>query len=145
MIREIGVFGTNENVLKVLVCITAQSNSKRLIDMAASKADELNAELHILNVQKGTSIFNDKDMPARIQELFSYGTEKGGMIHAYCDEDIPGIIGSFIEREKITHIILGSPPNNLNNHKKEENQFNNIVSKIPKNVKVIIFERNGEI
>jgi len=145
LIREIGLFGKNEDVLKVLVCITAQSNSKRLIDMAAGKADELNAELHILNVQKGTSIFNDKDMPARLQELFSYGTEKNGMIHAYCDEDIPGIIGSFIKNEKITHIILGSPPSNLSINNKKENQFNNIILQIPKNVDITIVERDGEV
>lgn len=142
MVREIGLEKTGrEEVLKVLVCITAQSNSKRLIDIAAENADRLNAELHILNVQKGTSIFNDKDMPRRIQDLFSYGTEKGGMIHAYCDEDIPGIISSFVRNEGITDIILGRPPKRPDAHARGENQFDSIIARLPGKARLIIIER----
>lgn len=95
---------------RVIVCITAQSNSERLIDAAAKIADEENAEFHILNVNKGTSIFNNAETPQLLEKLFEYGSRKGGMVHMKCSENVPESIGSFIKEYKITSIVLGEPP-----------------------------------
>ena len=65
---------------KVVACITAQYNSERLIDTAAEVADKFNAELHILHVNKGTSIFNNENTPILLDKLFEYGSEKGGAV-----------------------------------------------------------------
>ena len=54
MIKEaVDIKGKDDNTERVLVCITSQANSERLIDMAAETADMLNGELHILHVQRG--------------------------------------------------------------------------------------------
>ena len=55
---------------KVVACITAQYNSERLIDTAAEVADKFNAELHILHVNKGTSIFNCLNTEVKKAEWF---------------------------------------------------------------------------
>lgn len=98
--------GTN----RVLVCITAQSNSERLIDAAAEIADRENAEFHILNVNKGSSIFNNSETPLLLERLFAYGSGKGGMVHMKCSEDVPSSIDSFIKEYGITLVVLGEPP-----------------------------------
>ncbi|MPM49129.1 hypothetical protein SDC9_95857 [bioreactor metagenome] len=63
MIREIeDVFVKAEDgIERILVCITAQCNSKRLINEGAKVADQVNGELHIIHVQRGDSIFNNAD------------------------------------------------------------------------------------
>lgn len=114
-----------EGTHKVLVCITAQSNSERLIDAAASVADKNNAEFHILNVNKGTSIFNNNKTPVLIEKLFEYGTEHGGMVHMLCSENVAKSIGGFIKEYGITIIVLGEPPKKI--HKSsDESEFDSI-------------------
>lgn len=130
---------------KVLVCITAQSNSKRLINKGAEIADHVNGELHILHVQKGNNIFHNNDTPRLLQQLFQYGSEKGGMVHAYCDDQIPESIAAFIEREKVTRLVLGEPPQHIKNMKKKnENQFHKILQCMKQKVEIIIVGREEE-
>lgn len=137
--------GSTENIDKVLVCITAQSNSKRLINKGASVADRVNGELHILHVQKGNNILNNNEAPRLLQQLFEYGTEKGGMVHAYCDDNIPESIAAFIAKEKITKLILGEPPKAIKQDKKHtENQFNKIMHQMSNAVEIIIVGREED-
>jgi K+-sensing histidine kinase KdpD len=110
---------------RVLVCITAQSNSERLIDAAALVADKNNAEFHILNVNKGTSIFNNSKTPLLLEELFEYGTERGGMVHMLCSDNVAKSIGDFIKEYGITTIVLGEPPKKINK-KSDESEFESI-------------------
>lgn len=114
-----------EGAHKVLVCITAQSNSEKLIDAAAKVADKNNAEFHILNVNKGTSIFNNCKTPALIERLFEYGTERGGMVHMLCSDNVAQSIGDFIKEYGISIIVLGEPPKNINKAK-DESEFKRI-------------------
>ena len=94
------------------MCITPQANSKRLITKANEKASELNAELHILHVEKGNNIFLTEDSPKLLEELYQFGAELGGILHGLCGEDITATIFKFIKKEKITHVVLGVPPEN---------------------------------
>ena len=112
MIREIedNFIKTNEKIEKILVCITAQCNSKRLIDEGARVADLNDGELHILHVQQGDSIFNNSETPKLLEELFNYASQKGGMVHFYCDEDVSECIGNFVNETGITKVVLGEPP-----------------------------------
>lgn len=95
---------------KILVCITPQSNSRRLIDHAYHLSERCAGELHILHVEKGDHIFVRSDSSEILQGLFDYGSELGGVVHAICGEDIPLAIQTFVKEQKISHIVLGEPP-----------------------------------
>lgn len=129
-------------VLRVAVCITAQHNSQRLIDEAAGYADAQNAELHILHVNKGTSVFNNEQTPILINSLFEYGSEKGGMVHLMCSEKVAETIGEFIEEYKISTVVLGEPPEiSEKNKKKVESEFDKIEKVIKKHRTQLILVR----
>ena len=136
-------FGTN----KVVACITAQYNSERLIDTAAEVADRFNAELHILHVNKGTSNFNNENTPIMLDKLFEYGSEKGGMIHMLCSEDVAAAIGAFIEEYGITKIVLGEPPTKfVEMQKVKESEFDKIEKVLKRcGVEIIIVKRQAEV
>lgn len=142
MVKEIDTTNT-EFREKVLVCITAQSNSHRLINQGAEIADKYNGELHILHVLKGDNVFNNEQTLHLLQQLFVYGSEKGAMVHAYCDENVSDNIAAFVKNEKITKLILGEPPTQLvkKNKKQTENHFHKIISGISKSVEIIIVKR----
>jgi K+-sensing histidine kinase KdpD len=61
-------------------------------------------------VEKGSNLFTRSDTSVTLQELFDYGSELGGVVHAVCGEDIPQTIYEFVREEKITGIVLGEPP-----------------------------------
>ena len=126
---------------KILVCITAQSNSKRLIDLGYELTGSCDGELHILHILKGDSVFNNPDTPALLQQLFDYGAKDGGMNHAFCDENIPKSIGKFVKNEAMSKIILGEPPRDM---EKPETHFKNIVKEMPDGVELIILNRKEE-
>ncbi len=130
-----------DGINKVLVCITAQSNSKRLMDCGHDIASKSEGELHILHVLKGDSVFNNPDTPVLLQELFDYGTKEGGMIHAFGAENVSKSIGDFVKNERMTKIILGEPPREM---KKPETHFKGIVKEMPDGVELIILNRKKE-
>lgn len=142
VVKEIDITST-EFREKVLVCITAQSNSRRLINKGAEIADKYNGELHILHVLKGDNVFNNQQTLQLLQQLFIYGSEKGAMVHAYCDENVSDNIADFVKNEKITKLILGESPTQpmKKNKKQTENHFHKIISGIPKGVEIIIVKR----
>lgn len=145
MVKEIDYSaGASSGVFdKILVCITAQSNSKRLINEGASVADICDGELHILHVKKGNNIFDNDETPKLLSQLFLYGSEKGGMVHAFCDDDVPKSISEFIIKEKITKVVLGETVSQTKKKKKEvENQFGGILKNIPKDIEIIIVSRD---
>ena len=130
--------GTN----KVVACITAQYNSERLIDTAAEVADKFNAELHILHVNKGSSIFINEDTPAMLDRLFEYGSEKGGMVHMLCSDDVASSIGGFIEEYGINKIVLGEPPAKMSKGESEFDKIEKILKKC--GTEIIIVKRQKE-
>lgn len=95
---------------RILACITPQTNSRRLIDRAAEEAAASKGELHILNVHKGDNIFFHEDSAELLDELFSYGTKKGGFIHALAGDDVPKMITGFAKKQGITKMVVGEPP-----------------------------------
>jgi len=129
--------GIGENVV---VCITPQSNSKRLIDIGAEVAEKFHGDLHILHVQKGDSIFHNEETLRLLEYLFRYGSGKGGMIHALCDRDVPSCIAKFVSDENISHVVMGELPKEMMKQK-GENQFDKIRKALPKDVEVIIVKR----
>jgi K+-sensing histidine kinase KdpD len=97
----------NGKIEKILVGITVQHNSRRLIKCGYDLACAKSGQLHILHVQKGDNIFLEANAAELLQELYQYGSELGGETHAICGEDVCGCIIGFIENFGITHMILG--------------------------------------
>lgn len=130
---------------KVLVCITSQLNSERLIDKAAELAEKIGAEFHILHVQQGDSIFNNSDTPNMINRLCQYGSAKGGYIHFYCDEDIALCIAKFIAQKHVSKVVMGQPPvKDINNIKELKNAADKVLHEIKSPVEVIVVPRDDK-
>jgi len=92
---------------KILVCITPQSNSRRLIYCGYERARDSNGYLAILNVERGQSICTKPESAEILQQLFDYAAECGATVHALCSNDVAETIIKFIRNERITHLILG--------------------------------------
>lgn len=122
---------------KILVCITIQENSKRLIAKGASLAKELDGELHILHIRKGDTIFDTPKTSTLFEELFVYGSEMGGEVHFLCSQDIIETICTFIGNNKITNIILGSAPRTL----QPSINIKEILQNNFENLEIIVIER----
>lgn len=116
--KESKTLDNNEFRQKVLVCITPQSNSHRLINFGNEKAIELKGELHILHVEKGDNLLINKNFASILDKLFAYGSELGGMVHAICEQDVISAIYNFIKQEKITCVVLGERIDNENAYQK---------------------------
>lgn len=99
---------------KVLVCITIQENSKRLIHKGSELAHSIDGELHVLHIRKGETIFDNPNSSKLFEELFVYGSELGGEVHFLCSSDVTHTISEFIVNNGITHVVVGRPPTMTN-------------------------------
>lgn len=125
---------------KILVGITIQENSRRLIDTGHHLSKELEGELHILHIRKGDSIFETPDNTTLFEALFSYGSELGGQVHFLCSNDIPQTIQQFITDHAITHLVVGKPNHNL---KDTQNIYDKISETIGV-IEMISLDRNDQ-
>lgn len=100
---------------KILVCITPQSNSKRLIDKGSNSIFNIDDELYILHVTKGSNLLLDPESIDLIQKLFTYASSLGGIVQGLCGEDIYKTIKKFIVENMITHVVVGTPKGQLPN------------------------------
>ncbi|QEH66922.1 hypothetical protein [Cellulosilyticum sp. WCF-2] len=96
---------------KVLVGITIQENSRRLIAEGFNLSQSIDAPLHILHIRKGETIFDRPESSELLSDLFAYGGELGGEVHFLCSNNIPETITSFIKENDITHLVIGETPN----------------------------------
>ena len=92
---------------KVLVCVTPQRNSFRLIKKGASFAKEFDAELFVLYVQNDLDLTRDKKTVELIDELFDMTSKHDGAMYIEVSDDISASIVGFINKNKITHVMLG--------------------------------------
>ena len=105
--------------MNVLVCITPQSNGKRLIDKGAQVVD--NDKLHILYMQRGDSVFLSEESASMLEELFDYGKSKGGSVHFISGNHFYSELQKFAEENNIGHFVVGEPPHNsISKEKLEE-------------------------
>jgi K+-sensing histidine kinase KdpD len=95
---------------KVLVCITPQANGTRLIDKGHEISLHTGTELHILHVEQNNSIFYTEESARMLDDLFRYGSERGGVVHAVCGRDPFKTIKHFIKDEDVTDVVLGESP-----------------------------------
>ena len=99
-----------DDLNKVLVCITPQANGMRLIDKGYDISLHISAELHILHVEQCNSIFYTDESAQMLDNLFRYGSERNGVVHAVCAQDPFAAIQRFIRDEVITDVVLGESP-----------------------------------
>ena len=123
---------------RILVCITAQTNSKRLIERGFAEAKAVDGELGILHITISHNIFDNEETPKLLEELFAYGSERGGVVYSQSGVNIPETILQFIRKKGVTRLVLGEPPQS------SAGVFNNIISAVPSKIKVILVERPEE-
>lgn len=129
---------------KVLVCITIQHNSKRLIKKGYEMAQEIDGELHILHVAKGESIFTEPESNSLLENLFKYASELGGEVHFGCSTDIVKYIVHFIREKGITCIVLGETLQNAIQQFVLKNIKSSLESSIP-DVQIVVLDRDNVI
>lgn len=98
---------------KILVGITIQENSRRLIDEGVRLSKSLNAPLHILHIRKGETIFDNPESSMLLENLFAYGGELGGEVHFLCGEHVSRTFLDFVKDNNITHLVIGESPSHL--------------------------------
>lgn len=92
---------------KVLVCITIQENSVRLMDKGAQICRCLNGELHIVHFEKGNTLFSNEQATQLAESLYNHGSSIGGQVHLISGQEIAKDIVNFIENNGITRVVLG--------------------------------------
>lgn len=95
---------------KVLVGITIQENSRRLIDEGLRVARSLDAPLHILHIRKGETIFDNPESSLLLEDLFAYGGELGGEVHFLCGEHVSQTFSNFVKENHFSHLVIGESP-----------------------------------
>jgi len=98
---------------KILVGITIQENSRRLIAEGHRLALELNAPLHILHIRKGETIFDQPESSQLLEDLFTYGGELGGEVHFLCSQHVSQTFADFVKDNVFTRLIIGESPAHL--------------------------------
>ena len=126
---------------KVLVCITIQKNSKRLIDKGAEIARNNGSKLHILHVERGMSIFDNPEAIEMLEELFEYGKNLGGEVHFLSDENVANRIVSFIRDMNISQLVLGQTMRG-NLHKMLKKDIYSSITNETNEVEILILERS---
>ena len=124
---------------KVLVCITIQENSRRLITEGHNKAQSLDAPLHLLHIRKGDTVFDNADSSNLLEDLFAFGGELGGEVHFLCSNHIPNTITEFITNNKITHLIMGAAPTTAH-LTEDENIYTTLKNKL-NNIEITVLNR----
>lgn len=140
------MLNTNENTQKekVLVCITIQHNSKRLIKRGYETAKKIGGELHLLHIAKGDSIFTESKNSSLLDDLFKYASELGATIHFECSSDVTKCIASFIKDHAITCIVLGESLRNALQKLFSKNIETSLGSQMP-HVRIIVLGRDAKI
>ena len=95
---------------RVLVGITIQENSRRLISEGAHIAQSLNAPLDILHIRKGETIFDTPDSSELLSSLFAYGSTLGVEVHFLSSNHVTTTISDFIKANNVTHLVIGESP-----------------------------------
>lgn len=123
---------------KVLVCITIQENSKRLLQKGFELAQSISGELHVLHIRKGETIFDNPNSSKLFEELFIYGSELGGEVHFLCSSNVIKTISDFISHNQISHVVVGKP---CTESLSQANIYENLSVAI-QNSQLVVIDRN---
>lgn len=126
---------------KILVGITIQENSRRLIDEGVKLSESLNAPLHILHIRKGETIFDNPESSVLLEDLFDYGGERGGEVHFLCGKHVSKTFTNFVKENHFTHLVIGEAPSHL--VMKAPSVYDKITNEL-KDVEIIALQRDPD-
>jgi len=82
----------------------------RLIDKGHEISLHSDAELHIFHVEQNDCVFHTEESAKMLDNLFRYGSERGGIVHAKSAQNPLAAIKGFIKDKGITDLVLGESP-----------------------------------
>ena len=125
---------------KILVGITIQETSRRLIDEGVKLSRSLNAPLHILHIRKGETIFDNPESSMLLEDLFAYGGELGGEVHFLCGKHVSKTFTNFVKDNHFTHLVIGEAPSHLS--LKSPPVYDKITNEL-QNIEIIVLQRDA--
>lgn len=97
----------------ILVCVTQQKTSERLINEANELLKNYKGKLHVINVVKNDVNFLDSKTESEseaLEYLFSISKSIGANLAVLKSDDIPGAIAQYADENHINCIFLGRSP-----------------------------------
>ena len=108
----------------VLVCVTAQPTSHRLIQKAAEIAREQSLPLLVLAVLgSGPNLLELPHVAATLDALYARASHVGAEMTIITDKDPQKAISGFVTKRSVGHLVMGQgngSPNSLQNRLKRE-------------------------
>ncbi len=99
----------------VLVCVTGQQSSQRLIHQGAALAQELSATLLVLSVSgSGVNLLSNPQVSQALNDLYRLSVEVGAEMTMLHHTDAHRAICDFARERSVTHLVLGQGPSGEN-------------------------------
>ena len=92
----------------VLVCVTAQQSSEKLIDAGRSIADENSADLEVISVLPIDG-FDNRNNPEILDRLHQHAKSAGGDMAVYFSDDPTLTVAAHIAKTKPMLLVTGYP------------------------------------
>ena len=97
----------------VLVCVTPQETSGKLVEAGRILAAKNNAALEVISVLPISANFS-KHEPQTLETLFSFAKEAGGEMAVYFSDDPVLTVAAHVARQKPVLFVTGFPGENSN-------------------------------
>lgn len=92
----------------VLVCVTGQQSSSRLIHRGAQIAQQKGATLLVLSVSgSGVNLLSNPDVSQALNDLYRLSGEVGAEMTMLHHTDALRAICDFVKERGVTHLVLG--------------------------------------
>lgn len=92
----------------VLVCVTGQQSSQRLIHRGAELAQQYGGELLVLSVSgSGFNLLTNPEVSQSLNDLYRLSGEVGAEMTMLHDSDAHHAICDFVKKRGVTRLVLG--------------------------------------
>lgn len=92
----------------VLVCVTGQQSSQRLIHRGAEIAARLQAPLLVLSVSgSGVNLLSNPEVSQALNDLYRLSVEVGAEMTMLHHHDAHRAICGFVQERGVSHLVLG--------------------------------------
>ena len=97
----------------VLVCVTPQESSKRLVEAGKILASKNDASLNVVSVLP-VSFNSSLNEPAALEQIFDFSKQAGGEMAVYFSDDPALTVAAHIAKTKPILLVVGFPGENSN-------------------------------